>query len=188
MDKVELYRQVFTSFRRLCAEGRQPSSFNAYCKAHGVMQCQMAQVLKGEYQRIKSLPGYTSTGSVCREIYEDFKSLCAEGRQPSTFRAYYKSRGVTRRQMEGFQSRNKLKVVGLPGFTGPDGTGNGRCQEVPFEEVIFEEAGFLPADSGNVITVKVDGHVAVSFPADTDVAVIAKFVRKMGKGVDDVGA
>ena len=54
--------------------------------------------------------------------------------------------------------------------------------------MIFEEAGFLPAGDGNVITVKVDGHVAVSFPADTDVAVIARFVKKMGKGVGDVGA
>ena len=54
--------------------------------------------------------------------------------------------------------------------------------------MIFEEAGFLPAESGNVITVKVDGHVAVSFPAATDVAVIARFVRKMGKEAGDVGA
>ena len=54
--------------------------------------------------------------------------------------------------------------------------------------MIFEEAGFLPADSGNVITVKVDGHVAVRFPADTDVAIIARFVRKMGKGVGHVGS
>ena len=188
MNKIELYRQVFTSFRRLCAEGKQPSSFNAYCKAHGVEQCQMAQVLKGEYQRIKLLPGYTSVGRICREIYEDFKSLCAEGRQPSTFAEYYKNHGITRDQMRGFQKHNKLKVAGLPGFTGPNGTDNGKCQEVPFEEVIFEESGFLPADTGNVITVKVDGHVAVSFPADTDVAVIARFVRKMGKEAGDVGA
>lgn len=188
MDKVELYRQVFTSFRKLCAEGKQPSSFNAYCKAHGVEQCQMAQVLKGEYQHIKTLSGYTRTGDICRTIYEDFKSLCADGKQPGTFRAYYKSRGITRRQMEGFQSRNKLKVAGLPGYIGPTGTGYGRRQEIPFENVIFEDAGFLPADSGNVITVKVDGHVAVSFPADTDVAVIAKFVRKMGKEAGHVGS
>ena len=90
--------------------------------------------------------------------------------------------------MDGFQRRNKLKVAGLPGFTGPAGTGNGKCQEVPFEEVIFEESGFLPADTGNVITVKVDGHVAVSFPADTDVAVIARFVRRMGKEAGHVGS
>ena len=90
--------------------------------------------------------------------------------------------------MEGFQSRNKLKVAGLPGYTGPTGTGYGRCQEVPFEDVIFEETGFLPAQGGNVITVKVDGHVAVSFPADTDVAIIAEFVRKMGKEAGHVGA
>lgn len=54
--------------------------------------------------------------------------------------------------------------------------------------MIFEEAGFLPAESGNVITVKVDGHVAVSFPADTDVAIIARFVRKMGKEAGHVGS
>ena len=77
-------------------------------------------------------------------------------------------------------------MAGLPGYTGPTGTGNNKSQEVPFEDVIFEEASFLPADTGNVITVKVDGHVAVSFPADTDVAVIAKFVRKMKKEDDRV--
>lgn len=56
------------------------------------------------------------------------------------------------------------------------------------EDVIFEEAGFLPADTCSTITVKVDGHVAVSFPTDTDVAVIARFVRKLGKEVGDVGS
>ena len=90
--------------------------------------------------------------------------------------------------MDGFKRRNKVKVAGLPGYTGPTGSGNVKCQSIPFEEVIFEEAGFLPADTGNVITVKVDGHVAVSFPADTDVAVIAKFVRKMEKEVGHVGS
>ena len=90
--------------------------------------------------------------------------------------------------MEESQSRNKLKVAGLPAYTGPTGTGYGRRQEVPFEDVIFEDAGFLPAEGGNVITVRVDGHVAVSFPADTDVAVIAKFVRKIGKEIGHVGS
>ena len=68
------------------------------------------------------------------------------------------------------------------------GTLSHSCQEIPFEEVIFEEAGFLPAEGCNMITVKVNGHVAVSFPADTDVAVIAKFVRKIGKEAGHVGA
>ena len=54
--------------------------------------------------------------------------------------------------------------------------------------MIFEDAGFLPAEVGNAITVRVDGHVAVIFPADTDVAVIAKFVRKMGKETGHVGS
>lgn len=90
--------------------------------------------------------------------------------------------------MEGFQRRKKLKVAGLPGYTCLTGTGNGGYREVPFEDVIFEEAGFLPATAGNVITVAVDGHVAVSFPADTDVAVVAKFVKKMGKEAGHVGS
>ena len=78
--------------------------------------------------------------------------------------------------MSNFLQRKGLRVSGLPGYKGPPGTSCIKCIEVPFEDVIFEEAGYLPADSGNVITVKVDGHVAVNFPADTDVAVIAKFV------------
>lgn len=84
--------------------------------------------------------------------------------------------------------RNNLRITDIPGFAWSNGRCCSRYNEVPFEEVIFEEAGFLPADSGNVIAVKVDGHVTVSFPADTDVAVIAKFVRKMGKEAGDVGA
>ena len=59
---------------------------------------------------------------------------------------------------------------------------------IPFENVIFEEAGFLPADCGSVITVSVDGHIAVSFPANTDVATVAEFVRKMKKEGCYVGA
>lgn len=182
MEKVELYRQVFLSFKQLCAEGRQPSSFRAFCIANGVDQGQMRQVLKNEFQDIKTLPGYCCVNSrLYTEIYERFKQLCAQGRQPGTFSSYCGSFGVTRDQVHSYLKNHHLRVAGLPGYTGPTGTGNAKSQEIPFENVIFEEAGFLPADSGNVITVKVDGHVAVSFPADTDVAVIAKFVRKMGK-------
>lgn len=76
--------------------------------------------------------------------------------------------------------------MGLPGYIWPTGTGGRKCQSIPFEDVIFEEAGFLPAAETNVITVSVDGHVAVSFPADTDVAVIARFIKKMGKEVGHV--
>lgn len=92
--------------------------------------------------------------------------------------------------MHYYMKDHGLRVVGLPGYTGYMGRRKrtDRCQEVPFEEVIFEESGFLPAGDGNAITVKVDGRVSVSFPADTDVAVIAKFVRKMGKGAGHVGS
>lgn len=84
--------------------------------------------------------------------------------------------------------KNKLRITDIPGFTWSNGRCASRYREIPFEDVIFEEAGFLPAEGGNVITVKVNGHVAVSFPADTDVAVIARFVRKMGKEVGHVGS
>lgn len=195
MDKVELYRQVFVAFRKLCAEGRQPSSFRAYCNKHGVVQSQMHQVLKGEFQNVKTLPGYKvygnkglhGVGKLCASIYEDFKRLCAVGEQPGTFTSYCKSCGVTFGQMDDYMRRNNVRVSGLPGYSGPRGVRNPRYKEVPFEDVIFEEAGFLPADSGNAITVKVDGHVAVSFPADTDVAVVAKFIRQIRKGDGYVG-
>lgn len=189
MDKMELYRQVFLSFKGLCAEGRQPCSFRVYCIANGVDQGQMRQVLKQEFQNVKTLPGYCCVNSrLYADIYERFKQLCAQGRQPGTFSSYCSSFSVTRSQIHSYLKNHNLRVAGLPGYTGPTGMGNGACQELPFEDVIFEEAGFLPAGGGNVITVKVDGHVAVSFPADTDVAVIAKFVRKIGKEGGHVGS
>lgn len=196
MDKVELYRQVFISFRELCAGGNQPGSFRSYCIEHGVDQCQMPQVLQGEFQNIKTLPGYKAyssrsmdgIGQLCGKIYEDFKHLCAIGRQPGTFSSYCMSHGVTYGQMDDYMRRNNIRVAGLPGYSGPSGVGNCRCKEIPFEDVIFEEAGFLPADSGSVITVRVDGHVIVSFPVDTDVDVVAKFLRKMGKEAGHVGS
>ena len=186
MDKVGLYRQVFRSYKELCANGLQSCSFHAYCLEHGVDQCQMPIVLKGEFQKITTLPGYRRilpgvVNELCQRVYNEFKDLCASGRQPGTFRSYCNRHGVTKRQMDGFKRRYKVRVAGLPGFTGPSGTGNGKCQSIAFEDIIFEEAGFLPTCDAGVITVSVDGHVAVRFPADTDVAVIAKFVRKMGK-------
>lgn len=158
----------------------------------------MRHILKDEFQNVKTLPGFRmarttagdSLGKLCLQIYEEFKNLCAKGQQPSTFKAYCLKYGITRTQMHNYLNRKKLRVYGLPGFKGPSGAGTltHRGQEIPFENVIFEESGFLPSGNGNMITVKVDGHVAVSFPADTDVSVIAKFVRKMGKESGDVGA
>ena len=52
--------------------------------------------------------------------------------------------------------------------------------------MIFEEAGFLPAGSNNVITIRVDGHVEVSLPADTDLSEITK-ICNMRKEADHVG-
>ena len=67
-------------------------------------------------------------------------------------------------------------------------TSSRRYESVPFEDIIFEESGFLPGSVNKVITVQVDGHVSVSFPADTDVDVVARFVSQLGKEVSHVGA
>lgn len=191
MDKVGLYRQVFRSYKELCARGLQSCSFHSFCKEHGVDQCQMPMVLKGEYQKITTLPGYKLFRSdgikdLCWHIYNEFKELCAAGKQPGTFKSYCNKYGITKVQMRGFMHRNRVRVAGLPGYVGPVGSVNGRCQTIPSEDVIFEEAGFLPAGDTNVITVSIDGHVAVHFPADTDVGAIAKFIKKMGKEVGNV--
>lgn len=126
-------------------------------------------------------------GQVYSRIYEDFKGLCSEGRQPGTFAAYCRERSVSYARMHHYMKDHGLRVAGLPGYSLVP-MNKGGCLEVPFEDVIFEEAGFLPADGGNVITVKVDGHVSVSFPADTDIAVVAGFVKKLGKEAGHVGA
>lgn len=188
MDKVELYRQVYFTFKELCADGKQPCSFRAYCKEYGVDQSRMQMVLKGEYIPVTKLPGYVRDGGkalICSRIYEDFKKLCAQGNQPGSFKSYHESFGITRTEMHSYLNRNKLKVVGLLGFTAIHAS---HAQEIPFEDVVFEEAGFLPCNDENVITVRVDGHVAVSFPANTDVDVVAKFVNKMRKEARHVGA
>lgn len=78
----------------------------------------MYMVLKCEYPNLSYIPGYTRGSSLkfrCSQIYEDFKNLCADGRQPSSFLDYYKGFGITKKQMKGFLRRSKLHVMDLPG-------------------------------------------------------------------------
>lgn len=192
MDKVEHYRHVFTAFKELCAMGNQSCSFREYCLEHGVDCSQMRNVLKGEFQNVSTLSGYRkgrSLGFLCSKVYEEFKNQCVCCRQPGSFTDYCGSFGITWKQMKRYLCRNKLPVVGLPGYTSPlrGRLSGSRCKEIPFEDVIFEQAGFLPAGSGHMITVRVDGHVEVSFPAATDISVVAGFIRKMRKEVGHVG-
>lgn len=105
MDKVELYRQVYSAFNKMCTEGKQPSSFNAYCKKHSVDQSQMSYVLRKEYQSVRSFSAYVRDGGtriICSRILEDFKQLYAEGRQPGTFKSYYESFGISECQMRNY--------------------------------------------------------------------------------------
>ena len=48
--------------------------------------------------------------------------------------------------MNKYLWRNKLTVIGLPGYTDPrcGRQTKSRYKGIPFEDVIFEEAGFLP--------------------------------------------
>lgn len=186
MDKVEKYRNVYKSFSALCAEGKQKCSFVEYCRREGVDSSNMEGVLGDEFHGIRHLPGYKmthvgknkETTRKYGQVYEEFKTLCTEGRQPGSFVSFCKERGIEYSRMNRYLNSRCLGVGTIPGYQRP---GTPHCPQVPFEEIIFEEAGFLPAGDTNVITVSVDGHVAVRFPADTDVAVIAKFVKKMGK-------
>ena len=148
MDKESLYRQVFTSFKNLCAIGEQPSSFSKYCSDHGVNPNLMPIIVKGEYQNIRTLPGYRfrrdihSVGARYMEIYENFRELCAQGRQPGTFRDYCAGFGVNRDQMHSYLRRNHLKVAGLPGYDGPAGVGVPHCRDIPFEEICGGDEDF----------------------------------------------
>lgn len=153
----------------------------------------MYQIVREEFPNVSSIPGYrklTHLGFFYSKVYEEYKNLCFQGKQPGSFTEYCGNYGITWKKMSKYLWRNKLTVVGLPGYTDPryGRQAKSRYKEIPFEDVIFEEAGFLPAESCNVITVRVDGNVEVSFPADTDLSVIAKFIRKMEKEAGHVGS
>ena len=113
MDKVEHYRQVFSAFKELCAAGKQPSSFREYCREHGVSQSQMPIILKDEFQPIQTLIGYirmhkSEISLFYAEVYEEFKKLCAEGKQPGTFKSFCEKQGVTREQMHSYLKSHNL--------------------------------------------------------------------------------
>lgn len=193
MVKVEYYRQIFSAFKELCATGQQSCSFREYCLEHKVSFSKMYQIVREEFPKMSSIPGYrklTHLGFLYSKVYEEYKNLCFQGKQPGSFTEYCGNYGITWKKMSKYLWRNKLTVVGLPGYTDPryGRQAKSRYKEIPFEDVIFEEAGFLPAESRNVITVRVDGNVEVSFPADTDLCVIAKFIRKMEKEAGHVGS
>ena len=194
INKVDLYRQVFHAFKKLCADGKQTCSFRTFCLEHGVNQCQMKLILKDEFQGVSCIPGYRrfakNPDAVIRylQIYDDFKNLCVQDHRFVTFAEFCRIRGVDYEHTRCYLKHHKLYVSDLPGYVGRCNNRSSKCQEVPFENIIFEEAGFLPADGGNVITVRVDGHIEVSFPADTDIDVVTKFVKKARKEAGNVGA
>ena len=123
------------------------------------------------------------------KVYSDYKDLCGKGDQPGSFKSYCESLELSPSALYMFLSRKHLSIKGLPGYGYKYAcTVRRQYQEVPFEEVIFEESGFLPSGNANVITIGCDGHLCVSFPADTDLDVVAKFVRKLRKEAGNVGS
>ena len=188
MEKLEQYRQILEGYMTLCRKESYRPSFRTYCQEHGVTADQLRHTLKDEFGSIKSLPGYISIDSLSVSIYEKFRDLCAAGTQPGTFTDYCRGFDITYRQVHDCLKRHGLRVTDLPGYIPLRNKGHRPYPEVPFEDVIFEESGFLPAESGNVITVRVDDRVAVTFPALTDISVVAMFVSKIGKEAGDVGA
>jgi len=142
MEKVEYYKQILSACKELCASGKQSCFFQEYCREHDVSYYRIHL----EYQSLNDIPGYTRDSSLkyrCSQVYEDFKSLCADGRRPGTFINHYKGFGITERQMDGYLKRNRLRVSDLPGYTSPQTDRSSRYKEIPFEDVISEEAGFL---------------------------------------------
>ena len=57
MDTLEKYREVYSSFKKDCSEGRQTSSFSEYCTVNGVEQSLMKSVLGDEFKGVRGLPG-----------------------------------------------------------------------------------------------------------------------------------
>lgn len=191
MARKDLYREVYEDFKYLCSQGIQPGSFYSYCHSRKVSYHHLCKTLGKEYRGVRGLPGYTSQKAPTNEeeymqVYENFKQLCGRGNPPVSFGRYCESLGYDRWCLYNFLHRRKLSVSEVPGYINP-ASRRGRYEEIPFEKVIFEEAGFLRADGIHVISIQVDGRVSVSFPADTDIDTIAKFVKKLGKEVNHVG-
>lgn len=199
MNEVDLFKQAYASYKEQCATERQSRTFLEYCHDNGVPTEQMCLRLKMEYQTQKVLCGDKAENGVavlCTQVYDDFKRLCADGRQPGTFKSYCDNFGITRSDVHNHLSRKGLRVDGLPGFSRQQcggrsqmrASGAPQCGGTPFEDVIFEEAGFLPATGGKSISVRVGARVTIDFPADASVATVACFVREILKGVGHVGA
>lgn len=189
MEEKDTYRKVYETFRALCVRGEQPCSFFEYCHRCGVTYGKLKDVLRDEYAGVQGIAGYSrmkisTSEEEYMKLYNGFKELCENRDQDESFAQYCEERGYNRWRVYTFLYRKGLKISDLPGYINPSTL---RCGDmVPFENVIFEESGFLPAGDSSAITVKVDDHVAVSFPADTDVDVVAKFVKKLGKEVGHV--
>lgn len=192
MTRKEQYRQIYKEFKDLCARGQQPGSFLAYCKSKGVRSDCLRTSLGEEFQDLHTLDGYTRKSTSPKKdkymrAYLDYKELCHKGDQPGSFKSYCRSLGLNAQAVYMFLSHRNISISGIEGYEYHSKLRH-RYEGIPFEEVVFEESGFLPAEGNNVITVQVDGHVSVSFPSDTNVDVVAEFVRKLGKEVSHVGS
>ena len=107
---------------------------------------------------MSSIPSYsrlTRLGLLYSKVYEEYKDLCFHGKSPSSLTEYCGSHGTTWQKVDRYLRRNKLTVIGLPGYTNPRHSRLAKqYKEIPFEDVIFKETGFLPSGSCHMITVR----------------------------------
>lgn len=127
-----------------------------------------------------------------RQVFNDFKELCAKGEQPCTFSAYCKEHGVNHTHMHSVLKDEFQPVKTFPGYKAHPHAQPGHnvgCKDVQFEEILVNESGLFPTNiGGREIRVMLGGNTTVCFPSDMDVAVIARFVGILGKEAGHVGA
>lgn len=175
MDKVDQYREVYRSFIALCGKWKQDCSFVEYCRQNGVDAGYMNDILGDEFQGVRHIPGYKmthvgknkATTLLYGRIFDDFKVLCADGRQPGSFVAYCKERGIEYSRMNRYLNVRNLKVGSIPGYQRP---GVAQCSHILERDALtFPSAGScLPDISGKTgYTESVFFQIIVYlFPAD----------------------
>lgn len=195
MTKKEQCRDVYFKFKELCRQGKQNCSFLTFCQEQGVSYREVACILKEEYQGVVGLEGYSRqpcdplyTRDQYYKVYLDYKELCERGERPGSFGKYCESLGYERGKAYNCLWRMGISVSSLSNPTVKcQDVDKPRDRDVSFENVIVEESGFFKIPQARAITVHLRDILSVSFPTDTDMDALARFVSQLGKEVAYVG-